>query len=226
MNDLKLRNMVVATLAAALSVTCLGTLQAQSMPINGNSSTKKDPGATSPSAATVAPGTTQAKPAKTTQAQPGGKPAASGKKPETAAAGNIVELAAGNSKFSTLVAAVKAAGMEKVLASTGPYTIFAPTNEAFAKLPKGALASLLKPENKAVLQQVLKYHVIAGKVMAADVKSGNVKTAEGSSLKVVAGNGGVTINEAKVVKADNTASNGVIHAIDTVLLPPSLTSRK
>jgi uncharacterized surface protein with fasciclin (FAS1) repeats len=218
MNDLKLRNMVVATLAAALSVTCLGTLQAQSMPINGNSSTKKDPGATSPSAATVAPGTTQAK--------PGGKPAASGKKPETAAAGNIVELAAGNSKFSTLVAAVKAAGMEKVLASTGPYTIFAPTNEAFAKLPKGALASLLKPENKAVLQQVLKYHVIAGKVMAADVKSGNVKTAEGSSLKVVAGNGGVTINEAKVVKADNTASNGVIHAIDTVLLPPSLTSRK
>jgi uncharacterized surface protein with fasciclin (FAS1) repeats len=230
MNDLKLRNIVVATLGLALTVTSFGALQAQSMP-----TTKKDPGATSSGATTVAPGATQTKPATTakpvstgrpvttTQAKPAGKPAA-GKTP--AAAGNIVELASSNKNFSKLVAAVKAADLVEAFSGAGPYTLFAPTDAAFAKLPAGTLDKLLKPENKAALQKVLKYHVIAGAVMAADVKTGKVDSAEGSSLNIVASKGSVTVGGAKVLKADNVASNGVIHVIDKVLIPPDLTALK
>jgi uncharacterized surface protein with fasciclin (FAS1) repeats len=213
MNDLKLRNIVVATLGLALTVTSFGALQAHSMP-----STKKDSGATSAGATTVAPG---AKPATTTQA----KPATSGKTP-AAAAGNIVELASSNKNFSKLVAAVKAADLAEAFSGAGPYTLFAPTDAAFAQLPAGTLEKLLKPENKATLQKVLKYHVISGAVMAADVKTGKVDSAEGSALNIVASKGSVTVGGAKVVKADNVASNGVIHVIDKVLLPPSLAARK
>jgi uncharacterized surface protein with fasciclin (FAS1) repeats len=232
MNDLKLRNIVVATLGLALTVTSFGALQAQSMP-----STKKDPGATSSGATTVAPGATQAKPATTakpvssgkpvttTQAKPAGKPATPGKTP-AATAGNIVELAASNKNFSKLVAAVKAAELVEAFSGTGPYTLFAPTDAAFAKLPAGTLDKLLKPENKLALQKVLKYHVISGAVMAADVKTGKVDSAEGSALNIVASKGSVTVGGAKVVKADNVASNGVIHIIDKVLIPPDLTALK
>jgi uncharacterized surface protein with fasciclin (FAS1) repeats len=232
MNDLKLRNIVVATLGLALTVTSFGALQAQSMP-----STKKDPGATSSGATTVAPGATQAKPATTakpvssgkpvttTQAKPAGKPATPGKTP-AATAGNIVELAASNKNFSKLVAAVKAAELVEAFSGTGPYTLFAPTDAAFAKLPTGTLDKLLKPENKLALQKVLKYHVISGAVMAADVKTGKVDSAEGSALNIVASKGSVTVGGAKVVKADNVASNGVIHIIDKVLIPPDLTALK
>ena len=131
----------------------------------------------------------------------------------------VVEIAASNPSFSTLVAAVKAADLAGTLSSDGPFTVFAPTNEAFAKLPKGTVASLLKPENKKKLQAILTYHVVSGKVMAADVKPGKVKTVNGSSFKVALKDGGVRIDGAKVLKTDIVGTNGVIHVIDSVILP-------
>ena len=136
-------------------------------------------------------------------------------------AGDIVDVAASNKSFSTLVAAVKAAGLVETLKGEGPYTVFAPTDEAFAKLPKGTLESLLKPENKQKLVAILTYHVIPGKVMAKDVKSGKVKTASGSSFKMKVSKKGVLVDNAKVVATDVKADNGVIHVIDTVILPKS-----
>ena len=133
---------------------------------------------------------------------------------------NVVEIAAGNTDFSTLVAAVKAAGLAETLSGKGPFTVFAPTNAAFAKLPAGTVEGLLKPENKAKLAAILTYPVVAGKVMAADVKAGKVKTVNGAEA-TIATEGGVTIGNAKVVKTDIVGTNGVIHVIDTVLLPPA-----
>ena len=139
---------------------------------------------------------------------------------DTAATGkDIVAVAAGNGSFNTLVAAVKAAGLVETLQGAGPFTVFAPTDEAFAKLPKGTVEDLLKPENKAKLVSILTYHVVAGKVMAADVKTMKAKTVNGQSLDVKLTDGAVTVDNAKVVKTDVAASNGVIHVIDTVLLP-------
>lgn len=135
---------------------------------------------------------------------------------------DIVDTAASVSTFSTLVAAVKAADLVEALKGTGPFTVFAPTNEAFAKLPKGTVESLLKPENKAKLIAVLKYHVVAGKVMASDVlklKNGTaVPTLQGQTIKVKNA-GGVHVNNAKVIKTDIVCTNGVIHVIDKVILP-------
>jgi uncharacterized surface protein with fasciclin (FAS1) repeats len=131
----------------------------------------------------------------------------------------VVGIAAGNKDFSTLVAAVKAAGLVDTLSGTGPFTVFAPTNDAFAKLPKGTVEDLLKPENKAKLTAVLTYHVVAGKVLAADVKTGKVKTVQGGELDVKVSDGGVTVDGAKVVKTDILGTNGVIHVIDSVVLP-------
>ncbi|MEC8411076.1 MAG: fasciclin domain-containing protein, partial [Planctomycetota bacterium] len=128
----------------------------------------------------------------------------------------IVEIAAGAEDFSTLVAAVKAADLVDVLSSKGPFTVFAPTNEAFAKLPEGTVESLLKPENKDKLIAVLKYHVVPGKVMAKDVvKVDSAKTAQGSSVTVTVEGKTVKVDNATVVKTDIEASNGVIHVIDT-----------
>jgi uncharacterized surface protein with fasciclin (FAS1) repeats len=133
---------------------------------------------------------------------------------------NIVEVAAGNDDFSTLVAAVKAAGLVDVLAGEGPYTVFAPTNAAFAKLPAGTVEDLLKPENKAKLTAILTYHVVPGKVMAADVvKLDSATTVQGGNVAIEAGDAGVTVDGANVVMTDVAASNGVIHVIDTVILP-------
>lgn len=136
-----------------------------------------------------------------------------------ASAADIVDTAvAGN--FTTLVAAVKAAGLVDTLKGPGPFTVFAPTDEAFAKLPAGTLDSLLKPENKAKLQSILTYHVIAGKVMAADVvKLTSAKTVEGQSVSIKTMNGGVMVDSAHVIKTDIVTSNGVIHVIDSVILP-------
>lgn len=131
----------------------------------------------------------------------------------------VVAIAAGNPDFSTLVAAVKAADLAETLSGTGPFTVFAPTNAAFDKLPKGTVEDLLKPENKAKLAAILTYHVVAGKVLAADVKTGMVKTVQGTDLDVKVTSAGVTVNDAKVVKTDIVGSNGVIHVIDTVVLP-------
>jgi uncharacterized surface protein with fasciclin (FAS1) repeats len=139
---------------------------------------------------------------------------------ETAApAKDIVAVASSAGSFNTLVAAVKAAGLVETLQGKGPFTVFAPTDEAFAKLPAGTVESLLKPENKDKLVAILTYHVVAGKVMAADVKTGKVKTVNGKELDVKAWSGKVTVDGAKVTAADVAASNGVIHVIDTVVLP-------
>jgi len=131
----------------------------------------------------------------------------------------VVAIAAGNKDFSTLVAAVKAAGLAEALSGKGPFTIFAPTNAAFAKLPEGTVASLLKPENKDKLVKILSYHVVPAKVMAADVKSGEVKTLEGSTFDVKVADGAVKVDKAKVIKTDIVGSNGVIHVIDSVIMP-------
>ena len=136
----------------------------------------------------------------------------------------IVETAAGNDAFSTLVAAVKAADLVEVLSSEGPFTVFAPTDEAFAKLPEGTLESLLKPENKEKLATILKYHVVPGKVMAADVvelDGEEVATAAGPKATITVAGSTVMVDKAKVVKTDIECSNGVIHVIDSVILPPA-----
>ena len=135
---------------------------------------------------------------------------------------NIVELAAGAESLSTLVTAVKAAGLVETLSGEGPFTVFAPTNEAFAALPEGTLESLLKPENKAKLVAVLTYHVVGGSVMSTDLKDGmEAKTVQGENIAVDLSYG-VKVNNAKVSTADVKASNGVVHIIDKVILPPSI----
>ena len=135
---------------------------------------------------------------------------------------NLVETAAGNDAFKTLVAAVKAAGLIETLAGKGPFTVFAPTNEAFAKLPEGTVESLLKPENKDKLISVLTYHVVPGKVMSKDIKpSQMVKTVNGQQVSIKLSYGKVSVDGATVTAADVEAENGVIHVIDTVILPKS-----
>jgi uncharacterized surface protein with fasciclin (FAS1) repeats len=134
----------------------------------------------------------------------------------SATAADIVDTAVSAGSFKTLVTAVQAAGLVDTLKGPGPFTVFAPTDAAFAKIPKAKLDALLA--DKAALTKVLTYHVVAGKVMAADVKAGKVKTVEGSEV-TLATTGGVTVDGAKVVKADVAADNGVIHAIDTVIMP-------
>jgi uncharacterized surface protein with fasciclin (FAS1) repeats len=140
---------------------------------------------------------------------------------EETSVGTIVDVASADGSFTTLVAAVTAAGLVETLSGTGPFTVFAPTDEAFAALPEGVLDALLLPENKAVLAQILTYHVVSGMVMAADVKDGDVATVEGQTIKLSTAEG-VTVNGATVVVADVAASNGVIHAIDAVILPPGV----
>jgi uncharacterized surface protein with fasciclin (FAS1) repeats len=132
----------------------------------------------------------------------------------------IVETAISAGKFNTLVAAVKAAGLVEALNGKGPLTVFAPTDEAFAALPKGTVESLLKPENKDKLVAILKYHVVSGSYPAAKVlTSDSLKTLQGSKLTVVQNKDGVMVDKAKVVKTDITCSNGVIHVIDAVVMP-------
>lgn len=135
----------------------------------------------------------------------------------SAQAADIVETAKSAKSFDTLITAVKAAGLTDTLKGPGPFTVFAPTDEAFAKIPKDKLDALLK--DKEMLTKVLTYHVVPGKVMAADVKPGEVKTVQGSELDVSASGGKVKVDDANVVKTDIAADNGVIHVIDTVLMP-------
>jgi uncharacterized surface protein with fasciclin (FAS1) repeats len=133
---------------------------------------------------------------------------------------DIVDTAVAAGQFKTLAAALGAAGLVDTLKGAGPFTVFAPTDAAFAKLPAGTVEMLLKPENKAKLTAILTYHVVAGKVMAADVvKVTSAKTLQGGSVAVKVTGGKVTIDAANVVTTDIAASNGVIHVIDTVLMP-------
>ncbi len=148
----------------------------------------------------------------------------------TAAAGNygykknksadIVDTAVSAGQFNTLAAALKAADLVDTLKGDGPFTVFAPTDEAFAKLPEGTVETLLKPENRDQLVAVLTYHVVPGKVKAADVvKLRNAKTVNGAEVSIAANDAGVRVDDANVVKTDIIASNGVIHVIDAVILP-------
>jgi uncharacterized surface protein with fasciclin (FAS1) repeats len=140
---------------------------------------------------------------------------------DTTKPANIVETAVAAGQFKTLAAALEAAGLIDALTGEGPFTVFAPTDEAFAKLPAGTVESLLKPENKEKLKSILLYHVVPGSVTAKQVTKLNgrsVKTLEGSSIKVGTMNG-VTVDDARVTKTNIHASNGVIHVIDTVLMP-------
>ncbi|WP_146909651.1 fasciclin domain-containing protein [Arenimonas daejeonensis] len=134
--------------------------------------------------------------------------------------GTIVDVAAGNADFETLVAAVKAAGLVETLSGDGPFTVFAPTDEAFAKLPAGTLEDLLKPENKDKLAAILTYHVVAGKVTAAEVvKLDSATTVNGETADITVLDGKVKVDAANVTATDIAASNGVIHVIDAVILP-------
>jgi uncharacterized surface protein with fasciclin (FAS1) repeats len=135
--------------------------------------------------------------------------------------GDIIDIASTTKGFSTLAAAVTAAGLVDTLKGTGPFTVFAPTDAAFAALPAGILDALLLPENKDALVKILKYHVVAGAVMSGDIADGEVATVEGQKVTLSTANG-VTVNDATVVQADVVGSNGVIHAIDVVLLPPDV----
>lgn len=140
----------------------------------------------------------------------------------TAQTQTIVAVASSNDNFSTLKAALEAAELTDTLAGQGPFTVFAPTNAAFEALGKEKLEALLKPENKDKLIKVLTYHVVPGEVLSTDLKSGKTKTVEGGEVMVMVKDGKVKINNSQVTQADVKASNGVIHVIDTVLLPPDL----
>jgi uncharacterized surface protein with fasciclin (FAS1) repeats len=142
--------------------------------------------------------------------------------PARAQSKDIVDTAVAAGSFTTLAKALTAADLVDTVKGPGPFTVFAPTDEAFAKLPAGTLDNLLKPENKAMLKRVLTYHVVAGKVMAADVvKLKSAKAVSGDTLSITHKGDVVMVDKARVVKTDIAASNGVIHVVDTVLLPPT-----
>jgi uncharacterized surface protein with fasciclin (FAS1) repeats len=176
----------------------------------------KTPSVTTPASPTsVDP---SVRPMRDTTATPAKTPAS----PTAAATGTIVDVASANNAFETLIAAAKAAGMTGVLSSQGPYTVFAPTDEAFAALPKGTIEALLKPENKAKLQKILGYHVLSGAVESSAIKPGQVQTVQGKPINVRMMGNQIMVNDARVTSADIKASNGVIHVIDKVILPPDL----
>jgi len=142
--------------------------------------------------------------------------------PEAEGPGDIIEVAIGAGSFNTLAAALTAAGLVETLQGTGPFTVFAPTDDAFAALPEGLVEALLLEENRDILIQILTYHVVAGAVYAADVTTGDVPTVEGSTIAVDTADGVVLNGSATVITADVEASNGVIHVIDAVILPEGL----
>ena len=140
---------------------------------------------------------------------------------EEVMAGDIVAVASETEGFSTLVAALSAAGLVETLQGEGPFTVFAPTDDAFAALPEGLLEKLLLPENVGVLTSILTYHVVSGKVMSTDIMAGDVPSVEGSAITLTT-DYGVQVNDALVISADIEASNGVIHVIDQVIVPPTV----
>jgi uncharacterized surface protein with fasciclin (FAS1) repeats len=135
--------------------------------------------------------------------------------------GQLALAASNQGSFTILTKAVQAAGLTSNLSAQGPYTVFAPTDEAFKALPAGTVDNLLKPENKTKLAQLLSYHVVPGRITSSQLKSGNVKTVAGTNIAVTVSSSGVTVNKAKVTQADIPASNGIVHVVDTVILPPN-----
>ncbi len=142
--------------------------------------------------------------------------------PSAMSSNSIVDIASSEEAFSILTAALSAADLVDVLAGEGPFTVFAPTNAAFEALPEGILEALLAPENRDVLVAILTYHVVPGEITASDLMEGDVDTVAGSPIMVMLSDGGVMVNDANVVQADIMASNGVIHVIDRIILPPDL----
>jgi uncharacterized surface protein with fasciclin (FAS1) repeats len=195
----KLSAVAAALIVLPVAVACGG---AQTDTVTEPDAAIETPVATETPDATATPGTTAATPA--------------------AGEGTLVEVATSNGSFTTLVAAIQAAGLESTLNGPGPYTVFAPTDAAFEALPAGTLDALLLPENKAVLTQILNYHVVSGNVPSSEVTTGAVPSVEGTDLDVTAEGGTVTVNGAEVTQPDVQASNGVIHVIDTVLIPESV----
>jgi len=157
---------------------------------------------------------------------PSAKPEAEAPAPEApgvaAASGTIVDIASASDSFKTLVAALTESELDQVLQGEGPYTVFAPTDEAFEALPAGTVEELLKPENRDRLVQILSYHVVSGEVTSEQLTSGEVPTVEGSPVNVTVEGSSVKVNDANVTQADIQATNGVIHAIDRVILPPDM----
>lgn len=212
------------TIAATLGLAVVSTglfVGISSQAQNGTPSTTPNP---TPSATPITPaGGTMTKPGDGMSKPAGGsmtKPDGMSKPATAAPAGKtIVDIAAKSKSFTTLVAALKAADLVETLAGEGPYTVFAPTNAAFAKLPKGTVANLLKPENKEQLKKILTYHVVSGAVTSKMLKSGQVDSVEGSKITIKINGKKVMVNKARVIMADVKASNGVIHAIDTVIMP-------
>ncbi|MGI0491489.1 fasciclin domain-containing protein [Alkalinema pantanalense CENA528] len=185
------------------------------------------PASTTPAATTATPEATQKEvPAPGTSAEPLTPPTEDMPK-TTEMPKTIVDVAGSNESFKTLTAAIQAAGLTETLSAEGPYTVFAPTDAAFAALPKGTVEKLLKPENKQKLIQLLTYHVVSGIGMSETLKSGQVQSVEGQPITLKVDAKGVMVNNAKVTTTDIKASNGVIHAIDKVILPPKdLTAAK
>lgn len=186
-----------------------------------------------PPSGTSRPSTSPVTPPDTTPTPPGGvevpttpdKPDAGTTPPQPSGSTsdkNIIAVAESNGSFTMLTKALQAAGLVETLQGTGPFTVFAPTDAAFAKLPPDAVQDLLKPENKEVLLKILRYHVVPGSVTASELKSGEVKSVEGGAINVKVEQSGVMVNDANVVQPDIKASNGVIHVIDNVILPPDL----
>ena len=201
------------TLFSIISASSLLALSFYSQPSPGNTSTPPISNSAGVNRSLVAQSSTSS---------PSTTPSASTSPAATSQ--TIVDVAASNNIFSTLVKAVKAAGLTDTLSGNGPYTLFAPTNAAFAALPKGTRQTLLQPANKQKLVKILTYHVVPGDITSSKLKSGPVTTVEGSSVAVKANstNNAITVNNAKVIQADIPASNGVIHAINKVLLPPGV----
>jgi uncharacterized surface protein with fasciclin (FAS1) repeats len=210
------------TLLSALALSSVVALSACSQPTTDNTTTPsaaETPNAnTSPVADIPSPTTSPVSPIPTTES-------ASPSPGTTAAAnqdlGQLAVAASNQGSFTILTKAVQAAGLTSNLSAQGPYTVFAPTDEAFKALPTGTVDSLLKPENKTKLVQLLSYHVVPGRITSTQLKSGNVKTVEGNNVAVSVSSAGVTVNKAKVVQADIPASNGIVHIVDKVILPPN-----
>jgi uncharacterized surface protein with fasciclin (FAS1) repeats len=178
-------------------------------------------GGTVPSVPATPDGSSGTTPSTDVPATAAPSPSPSPSSPAATTGDTIVGVASGNTKLKTLTAAIKAAGLEETLAGEGPFTVFAPTDKAFAALPPGTVDELLKPENKDKLAQLLTYHVVSGKLESAALKSGDVSSVLGKAIAIKVENKKVMVNEAKVTKADVPASNGVIHLIDKVILPSS-----
>ncbi len=205
----------IALVGAASAFVTLPVLAQTSKPAPSTTNQAPGPGMEVPSQVETQP------------AAPSSSPATDSPATDTpSASGNVVDVAASNSSFKTLTAALKAAGLDKALASGGPFTVFAPTDAAFAALPKGTLDKLLKPENRDKLVKILSYHVVAGENKSSSLTSGDTKTLEGDTVKVSVSSGGVTVNDAKVIQPDIIASNGVIHVIDKVIIPSDLMQQR